>query len=409
MDFADTPQEAEYRARATAFLDTNAELKRHDRPELAKRLSPADLLAAARDWQRLKAESGFACITLPECWGGAGGTAMQETIFAQTEEHYDVPTGIFQVSLGMCVPSVLALADEDTKQRFVRPAVRGEEIWCQLFSEPAAGSDLAGVRTRAVPDQSGNWTINGQKVWTTNAHLADFGLLLARTDPTVPKHRGLTMFWIDMRSPGVEVRPIRQISGASGFSEVFFSDATISDTQRLSGVGDGWKAAQVTMRSQRSATGGSKGADYPDLYRLAKRLSSCGKSILGDASFRQRLADFYVKSEGVRLTRLRSLTAVSRGQAPGPEASIAKLVNASLLQDLTSYALDLQEERGMLVDDGENALGGVFHQGLLKAPGSRIAGGTDEILRNLIAERILGLPGDVRTDKDVPFQDLPAG
>lgn len=407
MDFNDTPEEAAYRARARAFLDKNAEAKRHDRPEISKRLGPAELLAAARSWQATKADHAFAGITWPREWGGAGGTRLQETIFAQEEDRYDVPQGIYQVSLGMCAPTLLALADTETKNRFLRPALRGEEIWCQLFSEPAAGSDLAAVRTKAVQEADG-WVVNGQKTWTTNAHLADYGLLLARTNPDLPKHQGLTMFWLDMRTPGIEVRPIRQISGASGFNEVFFTDVRIPDSNRLSQVDEGWKAAQVTLRNQRGAAGGSKGADYPELIALAKQLRRGAGSMMDDPGFRQRLADFYIQGEGLRLTRLRTLTALSRGEPPGPESSIGKLISANQLQELTNYALEIQDQFGVIDDPALSPLAAVFQQGFMKAPGSRIAGGTDEILRNIIAERILGLPGDIRPDKNTPFKDLAA-
>jgi alkylation response protein AidB-like acyl-CoA dehydrogenase len=333
---------------------------------------------------------------------------MQSVIFAQEEDRFDIPAGIFQVGLGMCLPTVMKLADESTKKRFVGPALRGDEIWCQLFSEPAAGSDLAGVRSRAVRTGD-SWEINGQKVWTTNAHIADFGLLLARTDPDLPKHQGLTMFWVDMSTPGIEVKPIHQISGKSSFNEVFFADVRIPDSQRLGEIGGGWKAALVTLMNERLAVGGSKGADYPEIIELARNLDAGGRSILEDAGFRQRLADWYVQSEGIKLTRLRSLTALSRGETPGPESSIGKIVNANLLQDLANYAIELQDQFGVIDDRNLSAMAAIFQEGLLKAPGSRVAGGTDEILRNIIAERVLGLPAEPRSDKDIPFKDLAIG
>jgi alkylation response protein AidB-like acyl-CoA dehydrogenase len=408
MDFNDTNDEAAYRAGVRHFLEANAKPKKLGQVEISKRLSPADLLAAAKSWQALKASNGYACITWSKEWGGPGGSPMQSVIFAQEEERYDLPVGIFQVGLGMCVPTVIALADEAAKQRFVGPALRGEEIWCQLFSEPAAGSDLAGVRTSAVADDD-HWIINGQKVWTTNAHLADFGLLLARTDPNVPKHKGLTMFWVDMRDPGTEVRPIHQISGKSSFNEVFFTDLRIPDSRRLGEVGGGWKAALVTLMNERLAIGGAKGADYLEIMELARQLRSANGTMLQDGGFRQRLADWYIHAEGIKLTRFRAMTALSRGQTPGPESSIGKLVNANQLQDLSNYAIELMEEFG-IIDDKELApMAAVFQQGFLKAPGSRVAGGTDEILRNVIAERVLGLPTEIRQDKEVAFKDLPIG
>ena len=417
MDFEDSPEEAAYRARARAFLDANAERKRPGRAELAKRVPPAELLERAKAWQALKADHGFACITWPREWGGPGGTPMEHVVFAQEEDAFDVPQGIFQVGLGMCVPTVITLGSDAMRERFVRPALRGEDVWCQLFSEPAAGSDLAGIRARAVRDPGSasgggadDWIVNGQKVWTTNAHLADFGLLIVRTDFDVPKHKGMTMFWVDMTAPGVEVRPINQMSGKSSFNEVYFTDVPIPDAQRIGEVGGGWKAALVTLMNERLAIGGAKGADWAEIIELARSISADdGAAALADSGFRQRLADWYIQSEGTRLTRFRSMTALSRGQTPGPEGSIGKLVNANQLQDLCSYAVEMEGLAGLLVDPAQAPMDAMFQQGLMKAPGSRIAGGTDEILRNVIAERVLGLPPEPRTDKQMAFRDLPAG
>jgi alkylation response protein AidB-like acyl-CoA dehydrogenase len=408
MDFNDTPNEAEYRAAARRFLEAHAELKQANRPEISKLLSLPDLVEAAKKWQALKAAHGYACITWAKEWGGPGGTPLQAVIFAQEEERYDVPSGVFQVGLGMCIPTLITLADDATRQRFVAPALRGEEIWCQLFSEPAAGSDLAGVRARATHHADG-WVINGQKLWTTNAHIADFGLMLTRSDPSLPKHQGLTMFWVDMRSPGIEVRPIHQISGKSSFNEVFFTDVKIPDSQRIGTVGAGWKAAIVTLMNERLAVGGMKGADYAEIMELARQIRSAHGTALQDGGFRQRLADWYVQAAGIKLTRFRAMTALSRGQQPGPESSIGKIVTANQLQDLANYALDLQGQFGIVDDNNLSPMSAIFQQGFLKAPGSRIAGGTDEILRNIIAERVLGLPPESRQDKDLPFEDLPGG
>ncbi len=259
-------------------------------------------MAAGKAWQARKASAGYACITWPAAIGGGGGTPIQSVIFGQEEAKAGVGYGYFTIGLGMCVPTVMAFANDETKQRFVSPAVKGEEIWCQLFSEPAGGSDVAALRTRAVKDGD-DWVINGQKVWTTGAHYCDYGILLVRTDPDVPKHKGLTMFWIDMRDAAVECRPIHQMSGGREFNEVYFTDLRVKDSQRLGAVGDGWKVALVTLMNERLAVGGSAGPDYRQVMELARGLSANGPA-LKDQAFRERLADWYVNSQGLKFTPL---------------------------------------------------------------------------------------------------------
>jgi alkylation response protein AidB-like acyl-CoA dehydrogenase len=303
---------------------------------------------------------------------------------------------------------LMRFADTAAQQRFAGPALRGEQIWCQLFSEPGAGSDLAALRTRAVWHDD-SWLVNGQKVWTTGAHYSDYGLLLARTDPNVPKHTGLTMFWIDMKTPGVEVRPIHQMSGGSDFNEVYLTDARVPDSQRLGDVGAGWKVSVVTLMNERVEGGKDRGPTTAQILALARSIPRGTASVLEDPAFRQKLAMWYVQAEGLRFTRLRTLTALSRGQTPGPESSIGKLVAANRLQDLTNELIECQDQFGVIDDPAHAALGGSLHYDYLYAPGLRIAGGTDEILKNIIAERVLGLPGDIRVDKGVAFTDLPTG
>jgi alkylation response protein AidB-like acyl-CoA dehydrogenase len=286
--------------------------------------------------------------------------------------------------------------------------VRGEEIWCQLFSEPAAGSDLAAVRTRATREGD-VWVVDGQKVWTTVAHVADYGLLLARTDFTLPKHKGLTMFWLDMRSPGIEVRPIHQISGKSSFNEVFLDGVCIPDAQRLGQSGAGWGVALVTLMNERLAVGGARGPDTRDIIRLARSIPTDRGSALEDPAFRDRLADWHVQSTGLNLNRLRMLTALSRGETPSVGASIGKIVATHLLQEETRELLDIFDQFGMISDPGLAPMEGDIHRLFLQVAGSRLAGGTDEILKNIIAERVLGLPGEPRIDKDKPFNEVPVG
>jgi alkylation response protein AidB-like acyl-CoA dehydrogenase len=410
MDFNDSPEEAAYRAQVRAWLEANA-------PRDAKGASLGDedesQMDACKAWQATKAAAGYAQIRWPKEWGGGGGTTMQSVIFSQEEARMGVQLGgPFAIGLGMCIPTVMATADDETKKRFVGPAVRGEEIWCQLFSEPAGGSDVAAIRTRAVKDGE-DWVINGQKIWTSGAHYAQYGIVLVRTDPDAVKHKGLTMFWIDMKSPGVECKTIHQMSGARGFNEVFFTDVRIKDSQRLGALHDGWNVSIITLMNERASVsggGGAVGGGVNNILKAAQKVTGVdGAPLAQDAALREKMADWYVMSEGLRFTGMRSLSALSQGKTPGPEQSISKLVYASMAQDIAATAVDLQDQFGMIRDEGVAAFHGAFQEAVLGSPGSRIAGGTDEILRNIIAERVLGMPGEIRVDKTMPFKDLPTG
>ena len=412
MDFEDTAEEAAFRAEVRKWLDQNAPKGGDSDPgELAER-ADKNFLDACRAWQAKKAKAGYARITWPKEVGGYGGTPIQQVIFSQEESRTGGVAGLygpFAIGLGMCIPTVMTYGAKEAIARYVKPALLGEEIWCQLFSEPAGGSDVAGLRTRAEK-QGDEWLINGQKIWTTGAQISDYGILLTRTDPNVPKHKGLTMFYIDMHDPAVEVRPIKQASGASGFNEVFFTDLRVKDSQRLGDVGDGWRVALTTLMHERLAVGGGQGGglDVPQLMALARTLELEDGPAIKNAAVREKIADWYVRSAGLKYTTYRTMTALSKGQQPGPEASIAKIVVAPKLQDLTAFATELEGEAGAL--KGHDApMDGMFQMGWMSAPGLRIAGGTDEILKNIIAERVLGLPQDVRVDKDVPFNKLPSG
>lgn len=410
MDFNDSPDEAAYRAQVRAWLEANAPKAAVGGDDLEG--GTKDTMAASKAWQAKKAAAGYAQITWPKEWGGPGGTPIQQVIFNTEEAKHPVPPNPFAIGLGMCVPTVMAFADEATKQRFVTPALKGEEIWCQLFSEPSGGSDVAAARTKAVkaPDGSGDWIIDGQKVWTTGAQFSSFGIVICRTDPDQPKHKGMTMFWVDMSDPGIEVRPIHQMSGGSGFNEVFFTGVRVPDSQRLGAVGDGWKVSLVTLMNERLAVGGSSGAGWKEFMDAARSITGLdGGPALKDQAVREKIADWYVQAEGLKHTRNRTMTALSRGQTPGPESSIGKVVAATQMQDLANSAVEMLDQYGIINDPALAPLGGGFHASLMSAPGLRIAGGTDEILKNIIAERVLGLPGDIRVDKDVAFKDLPTG
>ena len=402
MDFDDSPQEAAFRAEARRWLAAHAQAKRHPRDFVGDGLPPAERLAAARAWQACKAEAGYAAISWPRNHGGRGGTLVQELIFREEESRWRTAFGYFEIGLGMCLPTLMRHGSERQKAPRLRPALYGQEIWCQMFSEPAAGSDLAGIVTRARREGT-HWIVDGQKVWTTGAQFSDWGLLLARTDPGVPKHAGLTMFYIDMRSPGVTVRPIRQMAGESEFNEVFLEGVRVPDDQRLGQVGEGWRVALTTLMHERLTVGTELG--LLDLAALRGLVHSLGRQ--RDPLVAERLADAWIAEEGLRLHRCRTLTALGRGELPGPEQSIGKLVKASLTQRLANFALELRGAEGLVAEDAPDSPWLAVQRTWSWSAAMRIAGGTDEILRNVIAERVLGLPEEARPDKGVPFNEVP--
>ena len=408
MDFKDTPEEAEFRAKARTWLEANA--PKFDTGGRQRQRSNDNVDAAleqAKGWQAAKADAGFACISWPKEYGGRG-SMIETVIWAQEESRFSTPRGFFEIGLGMAAPVLMMYATEEQKQRYLPKMRTAEEVWCQLFSEPSAGSDLAGLKTRAEQDGD-EWVINGQKVWTSGAHYCDFGILVARHDPTVQKHIGLTYFFIDMKAPGIEIVRIKQISGGSNFCEVFFNDMRVPDANRLGGIGDGWGVALTTLMNERLAVGDAPPPDFAELIRLAARIETENGPAIKNPAVRDKIADWYVQSQGLKYTKFRTITALSKGQTPGPEASIAKVIGASKLQDIASFAMDLQGMSG-IVTDPDLAPDDALHQdAFLYAPGFRIAGGTDEILRNIIGERVLGLPSDIRVDKQLPFNQLPTG
>lgn len=412
MDFNDTPEEAEFRVKVSGWLEANA-TKRSPSQTGSAPFSlmgeNAGAVARAKQWQKVKAAAGYAAITWPKEFGGMGGTSMQSVIYGQEEARFDVSSATFVIGIGMAMPAVIVHGTPAQRERFIGPALNGEEIWCQLFSEPGAGSDLAGVRTRAEK-QGGEWIVNGQKIWTSFAHLADWGILVARTDPTKPKHKGLSFFLVDMKSPGVTVKQIKQISGGSSFNEVYFDNVRIPDAMRVGEEGDGWKASLTVLMNERMAIGGlGGGAGLTEMLNLTRDVEIGDAPAIRNAAVREKLADWYVQSQGLKYTRLRSLTAMSKGQTPGPENSIAKAVGAAYGQDLPAFAMELMDMGGIIRDPKLSPAGAGFQEGWISSPAMRVAGGTDEILRNIIAEQVLGLPGDIRVDKTVPFNELPGG
>lgn len=396
MDFEDTPAEAAYRQQVRDFLESHsAELEHGDGEYLAD--PRLDNTEALRRTQALLHDAGYVGITWPKKYGGQGGTPMQQAIVNQELARASVPGLINHVGIGMCGPTVLAHGSEQQKARMPR-LLRADDIWCQLFSEPGAGSDLAELRTTAVRQEDGSWRINGQKVWTTFAQHSAYGILLARTDPAAAKHRGLTMFVVDMRAPGVTVVPLRQMNGASEFNEVFLDDVVIPDSERLGAVNDGWRVALTTLMNERLAVGGGGtelGVRVEPLVRhAAERLP--GLPAEAQVLARQALGRVIVESLAAQYTGYRRLTMIARGETPGPEASAGKLSAVRAARAGADLGVRLLGEEAVY----GRTLDGDWRWAVAQAslPGVAIAGGTDEILRNILGERILGLPPEPRAE-----------
>jgi len=365
---------------------------------------------------RARFDAGLAWVHYPAGLGGQGlPRDLQPAVDAEfaaagAPANHPERNGI---GLGMAAPTILAYGSGEQQQRWLRPLWTGEEIWCQLFSEPGAGSDLAGLATRAVPDAAGErWVVNGQKVWTSSAHLARWALLVARSDPDVPKHQGLTYFACDMTAPGVEVRPLRQITGEAEFNEVFLTDVPIPDADRIGPVGEGWKVATATLMNERVAIGGGAAPREGGMIGSAARTWR-ERPELRTPGLHDRLVRLWADAEVARLAGARLRQQLAAGQ-PGPEGSAAKLVFARLNQEISEFEVELAGPDGLRYDDwamrrpeGANFYGRDPGYRYLRARGNSIEGGTSEILRNIIAERVLGLPPETRVDTGVPWKDLP--
>ncbi|MER6999358.1 acyl-CoA dehydrogenase family protein [Streptomyces sp. NPDC000410] len=367
------------------------------------------------DFLRARFDAGLAWVHYPEGLGGLGAPrSLQPVVDAELAAAGapDNDPRRIGIGLGMAAPTILAYGSEEVKQRFLRPLWVGEEVWCQLFSEPGAGSDLAALGTRAVRDGvDGDWIVTGQKVWTSSAHVARWAILIARTDPDVPKHRGITYFICDMTDPGVEVRPLRQITGEAEFNEVFLTGVRIPDAHRLGDVGNGWKVAQTTLMNERVSIGGMR------LPREGGMIGTVAKTWRDRPELRthdlhQRLLTLWVEAEVARLTGERLRQQLVAGQ-PGPEGSGTKLAFARLNQEISGLEVELLGEEGLLYDDWTmrrpelvDFTGRDAGYRYLRAKGNSIEGGTSEVLLNIVAERVLGLPAEPRNDKDVAWKDL---
>ena len=395
MDLNDSSDQAKYRAYAREWLQSN----RDQAPPRSGSYEDPAYIDARRAWQRRLAEAGLAAVTWPEEFGGRGLGPIEQVTVNQEISKAEVPGILDVIGIGMLGPCLIAHGTDEQKTRHLGPMLHGDEVWCQLFSEPNAGSDLAAVQTRARHGEDGSWTLNGQKVWTTNAQFASFGLLLARTDPDVPKHKGLTMFVVPMDAEGVTVRGLRQISGEAEFNEVFFDDVQLAPDSVVGGVGNGWGTALTVLMYERLTIGfGSDSFGSP--AELGRTLAA-DPGARRDADVRHRLGEIITELLAVRFNGYRALTALARGQIPGPEAGLAKvtMVNAAIA------AADLGAD---VV--GPDALEAGSHWSYLTSflPGLKSAGGTEQVLRNMIGERVLGLPSEPRLDKGVPFSELRA-
>jgi alkylation response protein AidB-like acyl-CoA dehydrogenase len=391
---------------AKAFLDANAEPRAEekfawgegpDRVGILDEKTPeeeAEEVRAAKDWKAREFDAGFGWITGPIEYGGRNLPADFERAYREMQASYAIPsTQPFAVGLGMVAPTILAHAMPEVKTRYLRPLYRGDLVACQLFSEPGAGSDLAGIQARAVRDGD-EWVVNGQKVWTSGAQFSDLGEIITRTSPDKPKHKGLTMLLVDMHAPGVTVRPLRQMTGGASFNEVFFDDVRVPDSHRLGDVDEGWTVALTTLMNERAAIGSGLGGRATSLTRFIELARYLGCA--DDPLVRQRLADVYVRTQVARYTNQRAMAKIRAGQLPGPEMSIGKL---ALTQNFQAIARTLGAALGprLVADTGEWGTY-AWAELVLGVPGFRIAGGTDEVMRNIVGERVLGLPKDPRAD-----------
>ncbi|MET0371127.1 MAG: acyl-CoA dehydrogenase family protein [Sphingobium sp.] len=400
------PEIEAYRDQARAWLET--QIPQFGRAA-RKGLSEADDLALARQWQAVKYDAGYAAISWPTDHCGQGLSLLHRLAFEQEEIKHGFPNDYFGVSLGMPVPIVLRHQPGEWARERARAALRGEEIWCQLFSEPAGGSDLAGLRTKAEQDPAtGDWIVTGQKLWTTWAQYSDYGVIVVRTDPTVQKHKGLTYFWVDMKAPGVTVRPVRLAEGRSEVNEVFFDEVRVPDSQRLGAVGGGFGVAMETLTIERYQATDPAGFGPPLQLFIdeAKATQVRGRPAIEDGRVRERIARTYAMQSAMGAIYQRTLLSLAAGLQPGPEGAVHKLVSVRARQKLSEFAMDLQGVNGMRFDD-ELARKESWAKSWLTAPTGRIAGGADEMLLNTIAEKILGLPQDYRPDKGVPFNQIP--
>ncbi len=383
MDFRDTPEEAAFRTELRAWLDANLgdELRGHRGG--ARRFDEPEV----RAWSRALHEGGYAGLAWPKEYGGGGAPYTHQAIFLEELARAEAPPHIGVIGLGMAGPTIMAHGTEEQKQRHLEKILSAEEIWCQGFSEPGAGSDLSAVRTSARLDGD-TFVVDGQKVWSSFAHIADFCILLTRSDPASERHAGLTYLIVDMHAPGVEVRPLRQITGESEFNEIFFTGVEVPAENVLGDVGGGWQVAMTTLLHERGTLGFALQAQ---LEIAVRKLLALARERGATPVQRDRIAREWIELQALRVTNLRSLTTLVKTGIPGPEGSVAKLQWSEANQRLTKLALELLGPQAQLLDE-DAPLGGYWQHQQLRSRGNTIEAGTSEILRNIVAERVLGLP-----------------
>jgi len=394
MDFQDSEREAAFRAEARGFLEKHAPAE--PAPLYHKvYIEDEELVAPHRTWQRTLSEHGWGALMWPQEYGGRGLGPIEQIIWNQELSRIGMGPSLFMVGIGMAGPTIISHGTDEQKERFLPPTLRVETAWCQLFSEPGAGSDLASLATRAVRDGD-EWVVTGQKTWSSGATWANWGVLITRTDPKAPKHKGITYFLVDMESPGIEVRPLRQMTGDAHFNETFLNEVRIPDANRLGPVDGGWGVTMTTLTNERMAMAGAEG-----LFSWEELLEHVGAHRdRVDPVTRDELARLYTWVKTLELLNARVITKLGRGQIPTEESSVMKLALVRIASKGTELGVRLLGPEGLIRP-------GTWQHQWLFAPAWHIAGGTDEVQKNVAAERVLGLPADAKTDREIPFEDLP--
>jgi alkylation response protein AidB-like acyl-CoA dehydrogenase len=395
----------DFRSRARTWLAANAPRRGSDEEAEAQARGQAAVLAEQKEFQARLYDAGFAGITWPAEYGGQGLTSAEQIAWSQESRDYDLPNGVFFIGISMPGNTLLEVGTEEQKKRYLRKMLRGEEIWCQLFSEPGAGSDVASLQTSAVRDGD-DWILNGQKVWTSGAQYSDFGAILARTDPAQPKHNGISMFIVDMHAPGVTVRPLKVATGHSPFNEVFFDNVRIPADGLVGEVNKGWDAAVVMLRHERIAIGTMGGSRTSPLAFDSLRDLAAGLGRTSDQGVRRELAELYARGRAMQLFALLLREETMAGRMPGARGSVAKLAGSELGRFAGNVAADVLGDQLAGFDAEEFA---AVSTSIIAVPGGAIAGGTSEIQRNIIGERVLGLAKDPGVDRSTPFNQLRVG